>query len=732
MVSSNAFASTSARASSRSVSLPVVPELLNPNFLDALLPAKPTTPKDLTEVSSSNPMMEALKASSQRTLTANGAAAFSGTDSPTVDAFSSLSQYTSPPDLHRQLEKAWVEDANLTLRIIWNLRSIHDGKGEKEAFYRAFGWLYDNHPRTAISNLHMLVNPTCQIRNKKSQGAHGYWKDLLNLLALATVDELSSPHSKFLHSEREKYTYPSKHHVSASTPAERIEMSLANDAHNKEQATKERHTKYERNYQRLVQKLSQPKFRALYIAVARLFSEQLVKDFKVMHAARELGPDEDKIAFLKQLSLAAKWAPTPGGSHDRITNISTAIVELIYQSQVMFAYPSVLNTPLEAEKRAQVLRSFFQRWVLTELRQTSYCIEPLMSANRWKEISYNRVPSICMKNNTERFFKHDSEGFQNYLISVEQGKKKISGATLLPHELVAQVIKLSLAGNSSSSKSSALQEVKKKLAETEARVAEAQWKTLISNLRESGSIENSIAVCDVSGSMGSIYDCGDKRFGVSPILPAVSLSLVLAALAKPPFNGGFITFSSRPQFVTLDLNTPLQTQIERMVGAHWSMNTDFSAVFLDLLLPLAIQNKVKQEDMIKRIFIFSDMQFDAAGQMSDEKWKTNHDTIEKAYKEAGYEAPQIVYWDLSTSGNPTREVQDSGREGVAMMNGFSPAMLKVFVGEKEEDTMEWEKVTEDGESTTVVEKNEAEAFNPVNVMKKALMKQSFDGLVVVD
>jgi hypothetical protein len=34
------------------------------------------------------------------------------------------------------LAKAWEEDPSLTLRIIWNTRSIHNGKGDKELFYR--------------------------------------------------------------------------------------------------------------------------------------------------------------------------------------------------------------------------------------------------------------------------------------------------------------------------------------------------------------------------------------------------------------------------------------------------------------------------------------------------------------------------------------------------------------------------------------------------------------------
>jgi hypothetical protein len=211
----------------------------------------------------------------------------------------------------------------------------------------------------------------------------------------------------------------------------------------------------------------------------------------------------------------------------------------------------------------------------------------------------------------------------------------------------------------------------------------------------------------------------------------MSLSLVLASLAKPPFNGGFITFSATPSFERLDLDKSLFDLVTELGKADWGMNTNLNAVFLDLLLPLAVKNNIKQEDMIKRLFIFTDMQFDQCGtSASPAAWATNYDAIERAYKAEGYEVPQLVYWDLSTGAEPKTVEVESERKGVAMMNGFSAAMLKVFMGE-EEEAMEWENITKDGQSVTVVEKSE-DAFNPLNVMKKALMKQSFDGLVVLD
>ena len=533
------------------------------------------------------------------------------------------------------------------------------------------------------------------------------------------------------------------------TPDSRIEQSKVEGQERKVAAKQVRADKLTHYNQVLVSKLSQPKFRALYIAIARLFAQQLVKDIRTLQKIQSIESDGDPIALVKEISLAGKWAPTPGASHDRVTNIATAISQLIHASQVITPTPSALSsTSISSHERSVILRSFYQRWVLTELRQISACPEPLMASRRWTEINYSRVPSICMNNNSGHFFTRDPDGFEKYLLKVESGKGSISGAAMLPHELVAQIIALSMIGVPQVSFGGkkgkdlkvptipAVVEAKKALAETKARVIEAQWKTLIESLREAGTLDNCIAVCDVSGSMGNITEKYDKAH-VSPIFASISLSLVLASLAKPPFDAGFITFSAQPEFVRVDLNQSLQEQVTFMSCANWTQNTDFRAVFVDLLLPLAVKNKIKPEDMIKRLFVFSDMQFDQSrhSYYSDyysTPWETTYDFIEDAYTKAGYEVPQIVFWDLNgrTAGPKTVEVE-SDRKGVAMMNGFSPALLKVFMGEEEEEEVsEWEDVTTDGSSTVAVEKEKE--FNPFNVMKMALLRKSFDGLVVVD
>ncbi|KAJ3970905.1 hypothetical protein EV361DRAFT_913789 [Lentinula raphanica] len=674
--------------------MPHVPELYDVNFLDVLLPPKPDDVV-VTDAQAApaprNAMMDALQASAHLTLTENGAPALSSTLSPTVDAFNGLNPYSDANTLDNLLTKSWKEDPGLTLRLIWQLRSIHDGKSEREGFYRAFGWLYKNHPRTAITNLHMLVSPVCQ--NKKRPEfpfSHGYWKDLLNILALATTNELDSMEATFLHHPRNQYTYPRskpKQVLTAEQRQQRAAEQLALAKAKRVQVGEER-------YKILKQRLENPTYRALYVMVTRLFVDQLIKDLQIVHDLQQLTPDEDHVPLLKKLSLAGKWAPSPGASHDQLPS-----------DQYM------------------ILHSYIGHWV--PLRTILLLPKPLMSSNRWSEIRYNRVASVCMKNNTEHFFKHDPDRFQQYLMDVESGKKSISGATLLPHQIVTEVVKLSSA--QTESKYPKYEAFKKELAEMRLRVLEAQWNSLVARMKESGALDNSLAICDVSGSMGVLEN--SKSRNPEPIAPAISLSLLLAQLAKPPFDQGFITFSAYPQFVKLDPSMSLAKTVNTILNADWGMNTDFNAVFLDLLLPLAVKNKIPKEDMIKQLFVFSDMQFDEArrdtynsASGSGESWKTNHDHIVEAYEKAGYEVPRIVYWDLA--GRGTTEVT-AEREGVALMNGFSPSMLKVFMGEEDEVDGDWEKVGK-------METDDSEKFNPVNIMKRSVMKSSFDGLVVMD
>ncbi|KAK1236294.1 hypothetical protein PQX77_000455 [Marasmius sp. AFHP31] len=733
--------SNSPITSSQRYTLPHIPELYDPNFLDALLPPNSSTLEPKTAHLSStnsnsgdngprNAMVDALETTTHRAFTQNLAPAFSSTLSPTLDAFNALNKYCYNKELNDSLTRAWKEDAGLTLRLIWQLRSIHEGKSERNAFYRAFGWLYENHPRTAILNLHMLVAGVCPNKTQPElRRSHGYWKDLLNILGLATTAEFPAHRPTFL--------YPLR------TPRKGADLvNAGRETLDPVEASKYRARMAEMRYGNLHRKLEDKKFRALYVAVARLLSEKLLEDLRVLEEIEGTDLTPDRLhELVRQISLVGKWAPSPGASHDRHTNIGSAIALLIHhrRSEIpSFTFPSALESSpastLSTDRPGlTILRSYFCRWILRRLREITHVTEPLMSSNKWTSIRYHRVPSRCMNRNMAHFFRHDPDGFEKYLLDVESGKKQISGATLLPDELASKAIKLGWAIQQAETPGKTqledkLRQIRAQLAPTQLRVVEAQWEAMIERLRESGSLENSMAICDVSGSMGYLHD------GRGPLVTALALSLILKRLAKPPFDRGFITFSENPKFVKVQEGKGLyDTFLAMSAVGDWGYNTDFEKVFLGLILPLAVKHKVPRDQMVKRLFVFSDMQFDEARTRAHEvsgsqnwaevnhagEWKTNYDVVKAHFERAGYDMPEIVYWDLGNYG--TVEV-DGEREGVAIMNGSSPNLLKVFMGEEADA---------EGEVPSQKEKIK-EVFNPINVMKKAVMKECFDGLVVVD
>ena len=127
-----------AAATSQNGTIPVIPELYDPNFLDVLLPKRdtPPPPAKAKPEEPSHPMIDMLKTTLNQTRTTNNDPAYESTLSPTLDAFRSIRPWYAKDLLNAVLPKAWEEDPALTLRIIWNSRSIHDGKSDHEGFYQ--------------------------------------------------------------------------------------------------------------------------------------------------------------------------------------------------------------------------------------------------------------------------------------------------------------------------------------------------------------------------------------------------------------------------------------------------------------------------------------------------------------------------------------------------------------------------------------------------------------------
>lgn len=276
---------------------------------------------------------------------------------------------------------------------------------------------------------------------------------------------------------------------------------------------------------------------------------------------------------------------------------------------------------------------------LVPLRKALELPEVYIGSNQWNSIPYNRVASVAMKTYKELFNKHDGERFQYYLEQVKAGKAKIAAGALLPHEVIASLND-----------------------EDGGQVAELQWRRIVEDLSKKGKLTNCISVCDVSGSMSGI-----------PMEVCIALGLLVSEVSEEPWKGKVITFSEAPQLHVIK-GDGLRSKTEFVRQMQWGMNTDFQRVF-DLILEVAVQGGLSEDKMIKRIFVFSDMEFDQA---SANSWETDYEAIKRKYRESGYgnAVPEIVFWNLRDS----RATPVPAKEkGVALVSGFSKNLLTLFL-----------------------------------------------------
>ncbi|KAK5125262.1 hypothetical protein LTR85_000938 [Meristemomyces frigidus] len=711
-------------------------------------------------------------------LTENADVAHRTSGEALVDLFFELEDVISGSRLRNVLEKAWNGDADATLKIIWNARSIHLGKSSRNTFYRAVGWLAEHHPATLLINLPWLVRPVVQKKapkkrkedtegkangedvsgevangevaeivktedvktedsdsdfemvEKELEGqpekkklkldddvaltefdvkygvAHGYWKDLLNILALAANDELKADGNP-------------RSVLNVERPSEKKKYQ-------RDWTEGRKKTQIEERHERTVQKLSNdPFYKALHLTVARLFTEQLRVDLAGLQSGSN--------AEMKRITLAAKWAPSHKGMHDQHTCIVSTVAELMYPRETVCP-------EIDASDRALYLkhaRQAYQLKTLSPLRKALEIVERPIGANRFEEIKYERVPSLAMKQYSPLFAKKDFDRFDGYIDKVANGKAKISGATLLPSTLVKEVSRGGMSAVGKTKGTNAL--VEQKLRDVQAKSLDGQWNSLVQRIKDSGTLESSIAVCDVSGSMSS------PRFpdGTTPVDSSIGLSLLLAEVTKPPFGGAFITFSAEPQV----MHRSLKEKVAYIEQAAWDMNTDFVAVFERLLLPMAKEHNLKQEDMVKQVFVFSDMQFDSAESRyyggKGDQWSTSYERIRKKFAEAGYLMPKLIFWNLA-GGRAGYESDQSGgddtapkpvtaaEEGTALVSGYSQGQLKMFLDNGQFDDPEDDIVTEDGEEDSVTIKKQKPKDNPLSTVQKAISHEAYRMLKVVD
>ncbi|MEC0031190.1 DUF2828 family protein [Bacillus cereus] len=302
----------------------------------------------------------------------------------------------------------------------------------------------------------------------------------------------------------------------------------------------------------------------------------------------------------------------------------------------------------ETQRLAAITRKAFgltsksYRKSLSLLRKRIDIVESKMSSNQWENIEYGKLPSRAGMIYRNAFYRQDEERYDAYVQSLTKGEAKINANTLYPHEIVSKVWSMSSY-------------------DRQAALFDAMWKSLPDYIGDRK--ENSLAMVDVSGSM----------YG-TPITVSIALGLYLAERNKGNFHNHFMTFSERPQMQKVVGNT-IADKVANMRRADWGYSTDIEKAF-NLLLSTAIKYNVPQEEMIDKLYIITDMEFNQCSSRN----ATIFNHMKEKYEEHGYKLPKLVFWNVDARN--TQFPIKMNDEGVQLVSGFSPSIFKSLMNDK--------------------------------------------------
>ena len=330
---------------------------------------------------------------------------------------------------------------------------------------------------------------------------------------------------------------------------------------------------------------------------------------------------DDKTAIgintLSNLSLCAKWMPSLTSSKES-KRLAKRFISLVKDLYII---------DFNEEK---------YRKLISELRKAIKIVEHNLTERNYDDIDYSKLPSYAGLKYRKAFNRNDTIRYKHFLEEVKAGKVKINAKTLYPYDLVRSY---------------------KKIWNPEVdETIEAQWKALPDYIPEI----NGIVVNDTSGSMTGL-----------PMEVSISLAIYIAERNKSEvWKNYVIPFSSHAEWKEVKGDTLLEKMNSVYTGD--CSNTNLQSVF-DLILDRAINNNVPKEDMPKVLLIITDMEFD---QPYMDNWsKTNFEVIKEKYAKAGYEMPNLVWWNVNSRNTQTPITKDN--KGNILLSGCSASMLTV-------------------------------------------------------
>jgi hypothetical protein len=388
-----------------------------------------------------------------------------------------------------------------------------------------------------------------------------------------------------------------------------------------------------------------------------------------------------------------------------------ALVKRQFDADLLATHPSLLAKWLPREKSARraLARRFAgilfghmegatddeklatYRKAVAGLNKKLATVEIAMCGAGWSGIKPGAVPGRCLTKNRKAFLlqhkraklvQHLEDRLAcraKFLEHMSSGKAVKGADVVMPHEIISSVMHAT---------------------EEEATILEAQWLSIRAAAAAGGGLRRVVPMCDFSGSMGG-----------TPMMVSLALGILVSEIATPAFKDYILTFDSTPKWVSFKDCANLREKISAATEYGHGLSTDFQAA-CDLVLKRLVEYAVPSDEAPEDLLVFTDMGFDAAcaagvrsvytgnsyghvvksgdwqtgsDQSSDRSapqgslWQTHCEMIRTSFAAAGYKAPRIIIWNLRAEYKDYHAKADD--EGVLLLSGWSPALLKVIQGE---------------------------------------------------
>ncbi|KAF3958376.1 hypothetical protein CMV_016721 [Castanea mollissima] len=339
---------------------------------------------------------------------------------------------------------------------------------------------------------------------------------------------------------------------------------------------------------------------------------------------------------------------------------------------------------IEEAHYAYRVRNRLQTQVLAPLRKALESRERNSGAKK-RESFTNRAVKESMKS-YKKIYEEKDEGlrFRYYLMLCSVwGRPTIGAGLKFPHQIIA-----SLKNNHDDCEE------------------ELQWGKLIGECRRQGKFRNCLAICGLSESMRGTF--------MEEI--AVAMGLFISELSDYPWKGKVFTFSEYPKFRRIEGDS-LRSKAEFIRTMDCKESLNFIKVY-DRIRQIGIEEKVNNENMVKRIFVFTDRDFET---VDINQWASDYKEAWKSSRPRGYKTvPEIVFWNLKDSIGCPREIRtEKHHRGWLMLHGYSKTLMSLFL-------------KEDG----VVKLGSVNMLNsvptPEDVMKSAISREEFNDVLVLD